>query len=127
MAPESDVLPAQNGTSTDEDAFLFVLCANDEQALARTREQLVEFLESDEAAKVDMRDLAYTLGQRRSQLSWLSLRRNWMIYPSTQPHHVSYSDALFAHPKLPLLSRGRAPRVLLWVVSCCNIPRSPNH
>jgi NADPH:quinone reductase-like Zn-dependent oxidoreductase/malonyl CoA-acyl carrier protein transacylase len=72
MAPESDVLPAQNGTSTDEDAFLFVLCANDEQALARTREQLVEFLESDEAAKVDMRDLAYTLGQRRSQLSWRS-------------------------------------------------------
>ncbi|CAG8076471.1 unnamed protein product [Penicillium nalgiovense] len=72
MAPESDGLPVQNGTSTDGDAFLFVLCANDEQALTRTREQFVEFLESEEAANVSMRDLAYTLGQRRSLLSWRS-------------------------------------------------------
>ncbi|KZM20407.1 transferase [Ascochyta rabiei] len=33
-------------------------------------EQLVEFLESEDAADVKIHDLAYTLGQRRSQLSW---------------------------------------------------------
>lgn len=49
-----------------------MISAHDEQALARSRERLVGFLEADESANVDMGDLAYTLGQRRSQLSWRS-------------------------------------------------------
>ncbi|CAG7938877.1 unnamed protein product [Penicillium olsonii] len=73
MAPESDNSIQPSSTSPDEDeAYLFVLSANDEQALARTRERLVGFLEEDEAANTQMGDLAYTLGQRRSNLSWRS-------------------------------------------------------
>ncbi|KAH9876852.1 hypothetical protein IAQ61_002213 [Plenodomus lingam] len=72
MAPKPDVPSAQNGGTSAEEAFLFVLSANDEEALSKTRERLVEFLESDEAAATEMKDLAYTLGQRRSQLSWRS-------------------------------------------------------
>ncbi|CAG8113863.1 unnamed protein product [Penicillium salamii] len=71
MAPESDTPPSPSDAATDE-AYLFVLSANDEQALARTRERLVGFLEEDEAANIQMGDLAYTLGQRRSNLSWRS-------------------------------------------------------
>ncbi|PSN59795.1 ketoacyl-synt-domain-containing protein, partial [Corynespora cassiicola Philippines] len=66
---EPDSSPGGSTTGAEED-YLFVLSANDETALARTREQLVQFLESDDATDIKMHDLAYTLGQRRSQLSW---------------------------------------------------------
>lgn len=66
MEAHADGADATSG----EESFLFILSANDEQALAKTREQLVEFLESEDAADVKIHDLAYTLGQRRSQLSW---------------------------------------------------------
>ncbi|KAF2464420.1 polyketide synthase-like protein [Lindgomyces ingoldianus] len=79
MAPEPVYTNGVNETtddvdSSEEDPFLFVLSANDETALARTREQLVEFLETDDAieGRVSMRNLAYTLCERRSQLSWRS-------------------------------------------------------
>lgn len=71
-APVSEAHPDGADASTGEESYLFVLSANDEQALAKTREQLVEFLESEDAADVKMHDLAYTLGQRRSQLNWRS-------------------------------------------------------
>lgn len=70
MAPGTDTT-RQQSTSTEE-PYLFVLSAHDEQALARTRERLVGFLEADESANVEMSDLAFTLGQRRSQLTWRS-------------------------------------------------------
>jgi acyl transferase domain-containing protein len=72
VAPEPDVPTALDGDTDSEEPFLYVLSANDEPALTKIRERLVEFLESDDAAKVNMRDLAYTLGERRSQLSWRS-------------------------------------------------------
>ncbi|ORY03831.1 polyketide synthase-like protein [Clohesyomyces aquaticus] len=78
-APEPVYTNGVNGTtdgviSSEEDPFLFVLSANDETALTRTREQLVEFLETDDVIEklVSMRDLVYTLCERRSQLSWRS-------------------------------------------------------
>ncbi|KAJ5327976.1 polyketide synthase-like protein [Penicillium brevicompactum] len=70
MAPGTDI-PRQQSTSAEE-PYLFVLSAHDEQALARTRERLVGFLEADDSVNFDMSDLAYTLGQRRSQLAWRS-------------------------------------------------------
>ena len=57
-----------NAYSTDE-AFLFVLSANDQAALGRTKEQLVHFLGSDDAAATQTRNLVYTRAQRRSQLA----------------------------------------------------------
>nr|ABB76806.1 polyketide synthase 2 [Bipolaris maydis] len=63
-------LVSQKETRNVESDYLFVLSANDEVALRRTREQLVEFLESVDASSTTMQNTAYTLGQRRSLLSW---------------------------------------------------------
>jgi acyl transferase domain-containing protein len=71
-APGPGALSDQVEVESAEEAYLFVLSANDEVALGRTREQLVAFLESADASTTRIQDLAYTLGQRRSLLSWRS-------------------------------------------------------
>ncbi|GME26823.1 polyketide synthase [Neofusicoccum parvum] len=64
------LLVEHNGSKDDTttNPFLFALSANDEAAFTARKEQLVQFLQSSD--QISARDLAYTLGQRRSHLSW---------------------------------------------------------
>ncbi|KAL1628054.1 Type I Iterative PKS [Neofusicoccum ribis] len=64
------LLVEHNGSKDDTttNPFLFALSANDEAAFTIRKEQLVQFLQSSD--QISARDLAYTLGQRRSHLSW---------------------------------------------------------
>lgn len=64
--------PCSSAHAGDEDVpddpKLFVLSANDEDALSRRREHLGEFLKTN--ADVSLRNLAYTLCERRSHMAW---------------------------------------------------------
>lgn len=60
--------PELNGKSSEP--FLFAVSANDETAFNKRKEQLQHFLSSEGNSRISARDLAYTLGQRRTHLTW---------------------------------------------------------
>ncbi|KAH8881784.1 polyketide synthase [Thozetella sp. PMI_491] len=66
------IQPGQKKASLDARQRLFVLSANDEASTKKSMEQLNIFLEQHPEVfqKGLLRNLAYTLGERRSQLSW---------------------------------------------------------
>ncbi|KAL4978763.1 polyketide synthase [Aspergillus desertorum] len=65
-------VPTQSSTRLDDSSYVFLLSAKDEGAVKRMRSNLEAYLESASATgkETTLRDLAYTLCQRRSRFSW---------------------------------------------------------
>ncbi|KAI3316791.1 reducing type I polyketide synthase [Xylariaceae sp. AK1471] len=90
-----------NGVHDDDSRKLFVLSARDEATTIRMAANMNEFLH--QSTDIRWRDLAFTLGQRRSKFNWS------IAIPAESPEELK--GALSDKALKPVQSHGRIPRL----------------